>query len=343
MRLPSRIRPAAARSAGTTRLRIAGPTSRTRFERIVAGRSGRRRGSGRGRGGSRRRVAGGAVDRARRGHARAIDAAAGGNGARISRRCRIGRARCTRGGRTLGRGRVVGAPGDQLAQVLRELVYQLAADLDHHAAAELSRTPGHVHRRVHGDLGGVARVLRGQRRADGSGRGAGAAGLLAGGFHHDHVCLGVALGELGGPAVGQRDRAHLDLDPPVDHVAVELVDGGAGHAGRDPFYVKQHVPGLVGRNGHGKGVVELHAHRYVTLSWPSSIKELCPVSVRSGKDARRHPRSRNETGLSAHQKVVKAQFHYPQRAPSKGTLSGAALGSADPGCLGQGPAGQHPG
>ena len=189
--------------------------------------------------------------------------------------------------------------GDLLGQVHGELVYQLAADLDHHAPAELGRAAGHVHRRVHGDHGAAPRRIGLEGGPDGRRGGAGAAGLLAGGLHHHDARVGVALGEGRGAAVGQRDRPHLDLEVPVDHVAVDLVDGRARHARRDPLHVKQDAPGLLRRDGHGKRVVELHGHGYVTLSVLAvvlfallvcSVSGLCPVSDRIGKDL---PRGRD--------------------------------------------------
>jgi len=50
--------------------------------------------------------------------------------------------------------------GYQLGQVIGEPLHQLAAHLDHHAAAELGWPPRHVHRRVHGDLGRLTGRLR---------------------------------------------------------------------------------------------------------------------------------------------------------------------------------------
>jgi len=76
----------------------------------------------------------------------------------------------------------------------------------------------------------------------------------------DHLGLGIALGELRGPAIGQRHRADFDLYPPGDHLAVEVLDAGAGHARRDPLHVEQHIPGPVGRDGDGEGMVHLHGH-----------------------------------------------------------------------------------
>ena len=113
---------------------------------------------------------------------------------------------------------------------------------------------------MHAGGGPVAARLGLQRRPHGRRGGTRAAGLLAGGLEQDHPGVGVALGELRGTAVGQRHRADLDLYSPGDHLAVELVHGGAGHARRDLLHVEQHVPGPFGRDGDGEGVVHLHGH-----------------------------------------------------------------------------------
>ncbi len=125
-----------------------------------------------------------------------------------------------------------------------------------------------------------------ERRPDGRRGGTGATGLLAGGVHDHHPGLGVTLGELRGPAVGQRHGTDLDFDASGDHLSVEFLDGGAGHAGRDPFHVKQHLPRAVRRDGNGKGVVELHAHQRVTLSGgiqSVNYARYRPASAKSGE------------------------------------------------------------
>src|SRR5580692_3934045 len=67
-----------------------------------------------------------------------------------------------------------------LGQVVSEDANQLAADFVHHAATELGRLAGHVHRGQHGHAGLVAAIFK--YGADSRGRGARAFSLLAGGF-----------------------------------------------------------------------------------------------------------------------------------------------------------------
>ena len=160
------------------------------------------------------------------------------------------------GGRRAG-----GAVGvDHGLKVGGELLDELAAHLGQQGAAELGGLAGHVQRRVNGDQR-LARAVAGRQvRLHGRRRGARAAGLLAGRLDRDGVAGLVLVGELGGALVGQRERAELDLDLALDLVALDRGDAGAGHARGDPLNVKQHIPGLLGRDGDGERVIELNGH-----------------------------------------------------------------------------------
>jgi hypothetical protein len=152
------------------------------------------------------------------------------------------------------------APGQLRGQVTCELLDDLPADFDHDAPAELGGPPGDAHRRVHGDPRLVAaQILEG--RPDGGRRRASATGLLAGRLKGDHPGLLILLSEPGRAGIGQRDGPDLHLDPALDDVTVEAVDGGAGHARRHPLDIEQDFPGPLRGHRDGERVLKFHIVR----------------------------------------------------------------------------------
>jgi len=83
-------------------------------------------------------------------------------------------------------------------------------------------------------------------------RGAGTAGLLAGGLEGDHAGLAVALGEVRLSGIDHGDGADLYLDLAGDVISVDRVEGGAWHAGRHPLDVEQHIPRPINWNRNGE-------------------------------------------------------------------------------------------
>src|SRR5690606_12767533 len=91
------------------------------------------------------------------------------------------------------------------------------------------------------------------------GFGGAVAAVLPAAALEDRDALVAVLGDdLDDALVGQADRAELDLDAAVVVVALAGGDGGAGDAGGEAFEVEQHRPGLVGGDGDGEGVLQLH-------------------------------------------------------------------------------------
>src|SRR5262249_22968321 len=174
-----------------------------------------------------------------------------------------------------GRARLLLAAGRTLCgQVRRELLDDPAAHVGHHAAAELGGAAGHVHRRVRGHPGLAAALVRQPRVNRGRGR-PGAARLLARRLQRDRFGLLVPLGELGLAGVGERDRAHLDLDPAGHHVTVDRVDGGARHAGRHLLDVDEHLPRALGWDRDSERVLQFHGQT------PDATANALAVSTRA--------------------------------------------------------------
>ena len=111
-----------------------------------------------------------------------------------------------------------------------------------------------------------------------------APGVAALGLEHDPVGRDVMLLEAGGALVLRGDRADLDLDDPAVVVALDLLQLGTRHAGRDPLDVGQDGPGVIDGHADPELVAQLHVASLLLPIPAGAVVRLLVVEDRLRRD-----------------------------------------------------------